>query len=277
MNMREALAAQVRAAALDWIVPEWPVPENIGALSTTRRGGVSVGPAGSMDLGLAAGTRGGGDSPTSLSHNRQRLAAFVPSAPIWLRQVHGNSVTVLDAATSDEARAAPPVADAAVTRERGIVCAVLTADCLPVLLADRAGTTVGVAHAGWRGMASGVIEAAVEALIALGAARHELVGWLGPAIGPHAFEVGADVRDAFAASDAGAVTCFAPLREGKWLADLYALARRRLAAVGVDAVYGGGECTRTDAARFYSYRREPDTGRMATLVWLDAKGADPRL
>lgn len=276
MSLREALAAKLRAAALDWIVPHWAAPANVGALSTTRHGGVSAGPAAAMDLGLAAGTRGG-DSPTSLSHNRQRLAAYVPSPPIWLRQVHGNAVTVLDAATIDDARAAPPVADAAVTRERGVVCAVLTADCLPVLLADRSGTAVGVAHAGWRGMSSGVIEATVEALVALGGARHDLVAWLGPAIGPRAFEVGADVRDAFAAGDPGSIECFAPHAAGKWLADLYALARRRLAAAGVAAVGGGGECTYSDSARFYSYRRERDTGRMATLLWLDPEGSGPRL
>jgi YfiH family protein len=254
-SIAASLAAQVRAAELDWIVPEWPAPANVGALSTTRRGGVSVGPAASMD----------------------RFASFVPSSPLWLRQVHGAGVAVLDAATIETARTAPPVADAAVTREHGVVCAVLTADCLPVVLADRAGTVVGIAHAGWRGMAGGVIEATVEALVALDATRDRLVGWLGPAIGPRAFEVGADVRDAFAARDAGAVECFEPLREGKWLADLYALARRRLAAAGVGEVHGGGECTFTDAERFYSHRRERDAGRMATLVWLGASAAHARL
>jgi hypothetical protein len=273
-SVSRALAGRVAAARLDWIVPAWPVPANVGALSTTRSGGVSTGAAATMDLGLSAGTRGPDDTPGSLAHNRRRLDAFLPSSPVWLRQVHGTEVVVLDAATVAAARAAPPVADAAATRECGVVCAALTADCLPAVFADRAGTAVGVAHAGWRGLAAGVLEATVAALGTLGARAGDLVVWLGPAIGPSAFEVGADVHDAFTAGDPDARQCFAPLREGKWLADLPALARLRLARAGVTSVHGGGTCTHSDATRFYSHRRDRVTGRMATLVWL-APDAEP--
>jgi YfiH family protein len=264
------LAQRIVASRLDWIVPSWPAPTNVAALSTTRNGGVSTGAAATMDLGLAAGTRGPDDTPGSLAHNRHRLDAFLPSSPVWLRQVHGTGVVALDAGAVAAARATPPVADAAVTRERGIVCAVLTADCLPVVFADRAGTAIGVAHAGWRGLAAGVLEATVATLEALGAHAGDLVAWLGPAIGPTAYEVGADVRDAFTAGDRDAHRCFAPRHEGKWLADLPALARLRLARAGVSCVHGGDLCTHCDAARFYSHRRDRITGRMATLVWLAA-------
>jgi hypothetical protein len=164
----------------------------------------------------------------------------------------------------------PPVADAAVTRERGVVCAVLTADCLPVLFADRAGRAVGIAHAGWRGLAAGVLEATIAALAAQGVAPADLLVWLGPAIGPAAFEVGADVVAAFRATDPGAAASFVPQAGGKWHADLHALARRRLAAAGIGSVAGNVLCTYADPARFYSYRRERETGRMAAIVWLDA-------
>jgi YfiH family protein len=177
-------------------------------------------------------------------------------------------VAVLDTASAAALRMQPPVADAAVTRDAGIVCAVLTADCLPVLFADRHGRAVGVAHAGWRGLAAGVLAATIAALEALGAPSRDLCVWLGPAIGPQAFEVGRDVRDAFGVVDPGSAECFAPHGWDKWHADLYRLARRRLAAAGVRDVHGGGLCTFSDATRFYSYRRERITGRMATLVWL---------
>lgn len=272
-----ALAARLAAAGLDWIVPEWAAPAQVGALSTTRQGGVSVGAAATMNLGLAGATRSGIDAPEAVAHNRRRLDAFLPSPPIWLDQVHGADVVVLDTASVATARRQPPVADAAVTRERGIVCAVLTADCLPVLFADRRGRAVGIAHAGWRGLAAGVLGATVAALDALGAPRRDLGVWLGPAIGPLAFEVGRDVRDAFAAVDPGAAECFVARGNDKWHADLYGLARRQLAAAGMRDVRGGGQCTWSDAARFYSYRRERDTGRMATLVWLAPGGAAAQL
>lgn len=254
-----ALAAELRGAGLDWIVPEWPAPANVCALVTTRSGGISGGPYATMNL-----ARGGHDDPAALAENRRRFERFLPAAPISLAQVHGATVATLHRATTSS-----PIADAAVTREVGVVCSILTADCLPVLLTDRAGTAVGIAHAGWRGLAGGVLEATVNALAGLGADPGTLLAWFGPAIGPAAFEVGADVHDAFCSTDPGAAACFAAKRPGKWDADLYGLARRRLARVGVGEVHGGGHNTVTDAARFFSYRRERDSGRMATAVWLE--------
>jgi YfiH family protein len=253
-----ALAERLAAAGLDWIVPDWAAPHSVGALTTTRSGGVSDGPRSTMDLG------GCSDNIGAPAENRRRLRAFLPAEPRWLWQVHGSAVAVLGADTGTP----PPVADAAVTRQPGVICAVRTADCLPVLFADGRGTTVGVAHAGWRGMAEGVLENTVAALENLGVRAEDLLAWLGPAIGPAAFEVGADVHDAFVDRDAADRSCFVRGREGKWQADLYGLARRRLAAAGVGTVGGGGFCTRTDEARFFSWRRERDCGRMATVVWL---------
>jgi YfiH family protein len=272
-----SLAARLSAAGLDWIVPDWPAPAEVGALSTTRRGGRSAGAAASMNLGLAGAIRSGIDTAETVMQNRRKLDAFLPSSPVWLDQVHGAEVAVLDAASAAAARARPPAADAAVTRERGIVCAVLTADCLPVLFADRRGRAIGIAHAGWRGLAGGVLAATVAALDAQGAPARDLCAWLGPAIGPRAFEVGRDVKDMFAAVDPASTACFAPRGSDKWHADLYGLARRALAAAGVRTIDGGVECTWSDATRFYSYRRERDTGRMATLVWLTPGGAAARL
>ena len=256
------LAKALRDAGLDWIVPEWPAPERVGALVTTRSGGVSAGPYASMNLG-----RRTDDDAAAQAENRRRLEAFLPGPPAWLDQVHGAAVARLG---RDAFAQALPAADAAVTAERGVVCAVLVADCLPVLFADRAGTAVGIAHAGWRGLAAGVLEATIAELAALGVDRADLVAWLGPAIGPAAFEVGADVRDAFRAVDPGADEFFVPHRPGKWHADLCGLARRRLAHGGVAHVCGGGFCTFGDAARFFSYRRERRSGRMAAAVWLAA-------
>ena len=253
-----ALAAELRAARLDWIVPAWPAPGNVCALATTRAGGVSAGAYATMNL-----ARGGRDDPGALAENRRRFERFLPAPPVPLAQVHGAAVAILDRATT-----ASPTADAAVTRERGVVCAVLTADCMPVVVTDRAGNAVGIAHAGWRGLAAGVLEATVDALVRIGADRRGMLAWLGPAIGPAAFEVGPDVYAAFCDGDPGAAAFFAAGRPGKWHADLYGLARRRLEAAGVASIHGGGECTYTDAARFFSYRRERDSGRMATAVWL---------
>jgi YfiH family protein len=205
------------------------------------------------------------DDAAACAENQRRFEAFLPGKPLWLDQVHGAAVATL----GRKAPTAPiPVADAAVTRERGVVCAILTADCLPVLFADHAGTAVGIAHAGWRGLAAGVLEATIRALRDLGVQPGHLMAWLGPAIGPASFEVGDDVRDAFCTADLGAATCFMPHRPGKWYADLYCLARQRLAHDGVTQISGGGFCTFTERARFFSYRRERESGRMAAAVWL---------
>jgi YfiH family protein len=239
----------------DWIVPEWSAPPRVRGLVTTRSGGASRGPFAALNLGARVG-----DDPSAVERNRELLRSHLPADPVWLQQVHG--ADAIDA----ESAGALPRADAAVARTRHTVCAVLTADCLPVLLAHRGGRAVAIAHAGWRGLAGGVIEAAVARMAVPPA---EVVAWLGPAIGPQAYQVGRDVHDAFVARDAGASAAFAPSGEGKFVADLYALARRRLAAAGVAAVSGGGFCTYTDRDRFYSYRRERTTGRFASLVWME--------
>ncbi|MCX7892339.1 MAG: peptidoglycan editing factor PgeF [Burkholderiales bacterium] len=237
------------------IVPEWPAPPRVRALATTRQGGVSRGPYASLNLGDHVG-----DDPAHVARNRALLGRELPRAPLWLAQEHG--VAVVEAETARGV----PVADAAVAHAPGFVLAALTADCLPVLLASRDGDAVGIAHAGWRGLAAGVVEATVAKMRCEPGA---LVAWLGPAIGPAWFEVGDEVRDAFTADDRSAAAAFAPGRPGKWHADLYALARRRLARAGVSEVHGGRWCTFTDHERFFSYRRDGRTGRMATLVWLE--------
>jgi YfiH family protein len=255
---RRALADSLRVAGLDWIVPDWSAPGNVCAFVTTRSGGVSTGSYGSMNL-----ARTSADAPAALEENRRRFERFLPAAPAALNQAHGAQVATLPGPPG-----VAPVADAAVTRERGVVCAILTADCLPVVFADRAGTAVGVAHAGWRGLSAGILESTVAALGRIGARPGDLCAWLGPAIGPAAFEVGADVHAAFCHRDEAAAAHFVAHRAGKWHADLYALARLRLARVGVTRVGGGGYCTLGDPARFFSYRRERASGRMATAVWL---------
>jgi YfiH family protein len=237
----------------DWIVPDWPAPANVKALITTRAGGVSMGPYESFNLGLRTG-----DDPQAVAANRARLNPLLPAPPRWLRQVHGSRVVDADALTD------APEADAAIARRPGTVCAVLIADCIPVLLADRAGSMIGIAHAGWRGLACGVIENAVRGM--QGDSR-DLIAYLGPGIGPASFEVGDDVRDAFLARDAGAAGAFKPHAAGKWLADLFLLARHGLQRAGVREIHGGTLCTYSDARRFYSYRRERTTGRMAALIW----------
>jgi len=235
------------------ITPDWPVPAHVKSLMTTRTGGVSVGPFASLNL--AAHVQ---DDPAAIAENRRRLRAFLPTEPIWLNQVHGTQVIQADSAGG------VPDADASHTRTHNTVCAVLTADCLPVLFCARDGSAVAAAHAGWRGLAAGVLEAT---LAALQTPPDEVLVWLGAAIGPSAFEVGTEVRDTFIASHPESTVAFLPHRQ-KWLVDIYALARIRLKACGVRAIYGGGLCTYTDAARFYSYRRDSVTGRMATLIWL---------
>ena len=239
-----------------FIVPDWPAPVTVRAVSTTRQGGVSPPPYASFNLAEHVG-----DDPAHIAENRRRLMALagLPAEPAWLEQVHGTAVVAAETVLT------PVAADAAFTRAPGRPCVVMTADCLPVLLCDRAGTVVAAAHAGWRGLASGVIAATVARM---GTPPMELLAWLGPAIGPKAFEVGEDVRAAFLAQDAGNAGGFRPSPAGRWLADLYALARRQLRGLGVSAVYGGKYCTFSEPERFFSYRRQNRTGRMATLIWL---------
>ena len=237
----------------DCLIPDWPAPPGVRALVTTRCGGVSTGPWASLNLGSAVG-----DAPESVATNRALLDALLPGPARWLRQVHGNRVV------RAESVVAPEEADASVTSAEGVVCAVQMADCLPVLFASVDGTRIAAAHAGWRGLAAGVLENTLEALECAPAG---LIAWLGPAIGPECFEVGEDVRQAFVTGDAGAGACFQPRKGGKWLADLPGLARRRLLAAGLTRIHGGGLCTFSDAGRFFSHRRDRVTGRMAALIW----------
>ncbi len=242
------------SSAMPVLLPDWPAPDRVAALVTTRAGGVSQGAYASLNLATHVG-----DDAAAVVENRHRLGEQLPAEPAWLNQVHGCGVL-----RAEEAGRAGE-ADAVYTRRANTVCAVLTADCLPVLLCDDGGSVVAAAHAGWRGLAGGVVEAAVGAMNVTPA---RLLAWLGPAIGPLAFEVGSEVRAAFLAHDAVATAAFTAGQNGKWLADLYALARLRLAKLGVTRVFGGGECTYSDVQRWYSYRRDGATGRMATLIWL---------
>ncbi|MXR32063.1 peptidoglycan editing factor PgeF [Pseudomonas sp. PICF6] len=238
----------------DWLIPDWPAPAWVKACVTTRTGGVSLAPFDSLNLGDHVG-----DEPTAVAENRRRLTDRFAIRPAWLQQIHG--ITVVEA---DPAQVA--IADASWTATPGIACTAMTADCLPVLFCNRAGTRVAAAHAGWRGLANGVLEATLDSLQV---PADEILAWLGPAIGPQAFEVGPEVREAFMAQLPRAADAFVPGdTAGKFLADIYALARQRLAARGVTAVYGGGQCTVTDP-RFFSYRRNSRTGRFASLIWLD--------
>lgn len=244
------------ATAIGWIAPDWPLAGRVKVVSTLRSGGVSEGPYASLNLAAHVG-----DRPAAVAANRRllRVVAQLPAEPLWLEQVHGTDV-VRHAGGAIGLRA-----DAAVAFEPGRVCAVMTADCLPVVLADRDGTRVAVAHAGWRGLLGGVLAATVAEL---GVAARELHAWLGPAIGPEAFEVGTEVREAYAARVPGSADCFVRNERGRYLADLYRLASLALGAAGVSAVHGGGWCTHRDRERFFSYRRDGVTGRMATLAWL---------
>ncbi len=236
----------------DWIQADWPAPPNVRAFSTTRSGGVSRGAWSTLNLGLHCG-----DDTTHVEQNRASLSEVLPSPAQWLRQVHGTSVVRHCGRFSREMEG-----DALVAFESRQVCAVLTADCLPVLFCNRRGDRVGIAHAGWRGLAGGILEATVRAL---DEAPGELMAWMGPAIGPQVFEVGSDVAEAFQGEfPAG----FTPHGD-RFLMDIYALAKLRLAAIGVHAVYGGAYCTMSDPERFFSYRRDGVTGRMASLLWLE--------
>jgi len=238
-----------------WIVPDWPAPARVRAFVTTREGGVSQGAYASLNLGSS-----GGDDPAHVARNRERVREHLPAAPRWMRQVHGTAVADLDALADGDVADA----DAAVTARAGRVAVVLTADCLPVLFCDSRGSRVAVAHAGWRGLAAGVLEGTVRAMRA---DPGDIVAWMGPAIGPGAFEVGPEVREAFVAIDARAGEAFRPHARGKFMADLYGLARQRLARAGVQSVHGGGFCTLSEADRFFSYRREKASGRMGAFIW----------
>ncbi|QCY10451.1 peptidoglycan editing factor PgeF [Pseudomonas sp. MPC6] len=238
----------------DWLIPDWPAPAGVKACVTTRAGGVSLAPFDSLNLGDHVD-----DSPEAVAENRRRLTARFSIQPAWLQQVHGIAV-----AHADPGLVA--TADASWTATPGIACTAMTADCLPVLFCDRAGTRVAAAHAGWRGLAAGVLEATLDSLAVPPA---EVLAWLGPAIGSQAFEVGPEVRETFVRQLPEAAEAFVPsANAGKFMADIYQLARLRLAARGVTAVYGGGFCTVTDP-RFFSYRRAPRTGRFASLIWLE--------
>lgn len=239
----------------DLIFPDWPAPVNVKAMQTTRCGGISDAPYDSLNLGLHVG-----DQALNVVHNRQQLSRFVPTEPLWLNQTHG--IAVVDAAAAD----CQPQADAAYARAPNAVCTVMTADCLPVLLCDKAGSVVAAVHAGWRGLLHGVIEAAVDAMQV---GPDSLIAWLGPAIGPQAFVVGGEVRDTFIAHDADVSRAFKSQPNGKWLADIYELARHRLQQRNITSIHGGDVCTYSDADRFYSYRRDGVTGRMASMIWLD--------
>jgi polyphenol oxidase len=243
---------------LPWFEADWPAPQGVRALSTLRgdaQSGASKAPYGCFNLGDHVG-----DDPAAVAENRRRLnvAAGLPAEPYWLSQVHGIGVADLDSL------AAPNPADAAIARGSAKVCAILTADCLPILFASGSGDTVAAAHAGWRGLAAGVIEATVHAM---GSPPGSLVAWLGPAIGPEHFEVGAEVRDVFLDADPNSCEAFEPNARGRFMADLGMLARRRLQRLGVSRIYGGGECTYAQAGRYYSHRRDGITGRQATLIW----------
>ncbi|EPJ85788.1 peptidoglycan editing factor PgeF [Pseudomonas fluorescens] len=238
----------------DWLIPDWPAPARVKACVTTRAGGVSLAPFDSLNLGDHVE-----DSLEAVLENRRRLSEAFDIQPAWLRQVHGTRVVEADPGRTVEA-------DGSWTSTAGIACTAMTADCLPALFCDRAGTRVAAAHAGWRGLAAGVLEAAFESL---DSAPEDVLVWLGPAIGPQAFEVGPEVREVFMQQLRATAEAFVPSHNpGKYLADIYQLARLRLAARGVSAVYGGGLCTVTDP-RFFSYRRSPRTGRFASLIWLE--------
>lgn len=243
-----------KLAAAQLIVPDWPAPAHVRALQTTRLGGCSRVPYDALNLGMHVG-----DDPLVVAANRHLLNPWLPSEPVWMEQVHGTQVAIAEQA------GCVPRADACISRTPNAVCAVMTADCLPVLLCDAAGSVVGAAHAGWRGLAAGVIEATLAAMAVDPAT---LRVWMGPAIGPQAFEVGEDVRAVFVSYNAAAAAAFRPIPGQKYLADIYLLVRQRLAALGVESVYGGQHCTYAEPQRFYSYRRDGTTGRMATLIWL---------
>jgi YfiH family protein len=242
--------------------PQWPTPQGVHAFCSERAGGVSAAPYDTLNLGDHVG-----DAPLAVAENRRRVAALLHARPVFLKQVHGRGVVRLSADTPDGAEA-----DACWTTERGVACTMMVADCLPVLLADGQGRVVGAAHCGWRGLAGGVLQALWEQMAPEASPVGEWVAWLGPCIGPDAFEVGGEVRTAFTVGDAGSAVFFRPHAEGKFLADLQGLARRRLAALGIAAVHGNDGsaawCTVSNRSKFFSHRRDRVSGRFAAGVWL---------
>jgi polyphenol oxidase len=246
---------------LSFIIPNWPAPANVHALQTNRDGGCSIAPYDSFNLGDHVK-----DNPIHVAQNRQLLSQYLPSEPVWLHQVHG--MHVVDAAQTT----CVPDADASFTTHNNVVCVTMTADCLPVLLCDVNGTVVSAVHAGWRGLCDGALEASIhEVCRVANIESNQLMAWLGPAIGPNAFEVGDEVRAQFMAIDSKSEVAFKPHGD-KWLCDLYAIATQRLSNLGVTQIYGGGHnenfCTFTEKEKFFSFRRDGETGRMATLIWL---------
>jgi len=258
------LAQRFADEGLDWIVPEWPAPANVHAFVTTRNGGVSGGARASLDVGPADLAALDGGTREAIVENRRRVALHLPAAPVWLEQVHGREVAVIDRSNVAASTAEPPVADAAVTRLANVPLAVRVADCLPVMLADDAGSVVAVAHAGWRGLAAGVLEAVLEAMDVPAA---NAIAWIGPGIGRDAFEVGDDVREAFVLRASGDGVHFRPQVPGKWLAGLSALAQARLARAGVARIVAIDACTWSDAARFHSHRRDRTPARLGAFAW----------
>lgn len=250
-----------KPASSPLIVPEWPAPAGVRAVSTTRTGGVSLPPYDSLNLGTHVN-----DAPAAVTENRRRLGrlAGLPAEPVWLAQVHG--IAVVDAAISPIGT----TADACFSTTPGVVCVIQTADCLPVLFCDTRGRVVAAAHAGWRGLAAGVLEQTVAVMERQGASADTILAWLGPAIGPNAFEVGDEVRTTFVDHDPAADAAFVAHGNDKWLADIFLLARQRLIACGVSRIYGGGVCTVSDPARFFSHRRDRISGRQASLIWLNS-------
>ena len=256
----------------DLIIPNWPAPKNVYALQTTRDGGASHAPFNSLNFGSHVN-----DNPQHVAQNRQLLSQFLPSEPVWLNQIHG--INAVDAAQTD----CVPDADASYTNRKNVVCVTMTADCLPILLCDIAGTAVASIHAGWRGLCDGIIEATISSMRAKIPAKStdlmacNLMAWLGPAIGPNAFEVGFEVREQFIAKDAQAELAFKKQGENqeqdKWLADIYKIATQRLNNLGITQIYGGGIdqdfCTFSQKEQFFSFRRDGVTGRMASLIWLE--------
>ncbi len=237
-----------------WIAPDWPAPRAVQAFITTRLGGTSAGPHASMNLGLRVN-----DDAAAVESNRALLRSYLPGEPLWLQQVHG--ARAIEAAQWQSGIAA----DACVTRKHNVVCAVMSADCIPVLLCDRDGRAVAAAHAGWRGLSAGILEAAVRAMEIPPAS---LYAYLGPAVGPRAFEVGNDVYETFTRHNPRAGAAFTAVAPGKWLCDLFHLARQRLTEHGVEAIFGGKDCTYSNPGLFFSHRRDKITGRMAALIWI---------
>lgn len=246
----------IPCAMANLLVPDWPAPARVRSLQTLRGAGCSLAPWDSFNLGDHVG-----DDPAQVAANRAALREHLPAEPGWLKQVHG--IATVNPKNSPNLKEA----DAAFTRDPGVVCTVMTADCLPVLFCDRAGTVVAAAHAGWRGLAAGVLEATIRDMAV---PADELLTWLGPAIGPSAFDVGDEVRAVFVAHDAQAAQAFVEHGQGKWLADIYLLARQRLTTAGVTSISGGERCTFSESADFFSYRRDGVTGRMASLIWLES-------